>query len=133
MDIQTYFDDNIDIHHIFPQKWCNTQDIDPKRYDSVINKTALSARTNRIVGGNAPSVYLGRLQNNYGISEERMNEILISHVISPDLLRGDDFDAFYEERERALLDRIEGAMGKPLARDVAHQVTLEDEVGAGAA
>ena len=125
-----YFDDSIDIHHIFPQKWCVAERIEPKRFDSVINKTPLSARTNRVIGGNAPSVYLKRLEGAYGIPEGRMDEILRSHVIRPDALRGDDFDAFYNEREGALLDRIERAMGKPLARDmlVAEVADYEAEV-----
>ena len=129
-DIQMYFDDSIDIHHIFPQKWCVAERIEPKRFDSVINKTPLSARTNRVIGGNAPSVYLKRLEGAYGIPEGRMDEILRSHVIRPDALRGDDFDAFYNEREGALLDRIERAMGKPLARDmlVAEVADYEAEV-----
>jgi hypothetical protein len=131
-DLQMYFEDNLDIHHVFPQKWCLDNGIAPKRFDSVINKTALSAKTNRIIGGNAPSVYLGRLQNSYDIPETRMDEILRSHVINPELLRRDDFDSFYREREEALLDRIEGAMGKPLARDAAAQLAAQ-EAEAGAA
>jgi len=51
--LQMYFDDKIDIHHIFPQKYCKENGIDPKRCDCVINKTAISAKTNRIIGGNA--------------------------------------------------------------------------------
>lgn len=39
-------------------------------------------------------------------------------VINPSLLRSDDFESFFAEREVALLDRIESAMGKPLARDM---------------
>lgn len=127
-DLQMYFDDNIDIHHIFPQKWCRENKLDPKRYDSVINKTALSARTNRTIGGKAPSNYLTRLQKSYDISAERMDEILRSHVINPSLLRNDDFESFFAEREVALLDRIERAMGKPLARDMTMPEGVQDSV-----
>ena len=43
---QTFFDDHqIDIHHIFPERWCKDNDCDPATYNSVINKTAISART----------------------------------------------------------------------------------------
>ena len=38
------------------------QKIKPDVYDSIINKTPLSYRTNRIIGGSAPSEYLARLQ-----------------------------------------------------------------------
>ena len=47
-----------------------------------------------------------------------MDEILRSHVINPSLLRSDNFENFFAEREVALLDRIESAMGKLLARDM---------------
>ncbi len=126
-DSQMYFDDAIDIHHIFPQAWCRTNGVDARRCDSVINKTALSARTNRIVVGNAPSIYLERLRKNVGIREDRMNDILRSHVINSDALSSDDFNEFFNDRERALLDRIETAMGKPLAREmfVAQDATTE--------
>lgn len=84
--LQMYFDDKIDIHHIFPQKYCKENGIDPKRCDCVINKTAISAKTNRIIGGNAPSVYLERLKKHSGINDKRMDEILRSHAIEPDTL-----------------------------------------------
>jgi hypothetical protein len=46
-----------------------------------------------------------------------MNAILRSHAIDPDPMRADDFEAFFQARAHALLARIEGAMGKPVARD----------------
>jgi hypothetical protein len=61
-----YFDDKVDIHHIFPQAWCAGQNIDRRRYNSIINKTPLDAKTNRLIGGNAPSHYLARLQKKRG-------------------------------------------------------------------
>jgi len=115
--LQMYFDDRIDIHHIFPQAYCRKNGIDPKRCDCVINKTGISAKTNRIIGGNAPSDYLAKLKKRSGIDDERMDEILRSHVIDPDVLKADDFNDFFKKREEALLDRIEKAMGKPIARE----------------
>jgi hypothetical protein len=125
--LQMYFDDRIDIHHIFPQKYCQTNKIDPKKCDCVINKTGISAKTNRIIGGNAPSEYIAKLKKSTGIEDTRMDEILRSHVIDPDLLRNDDFNAFFKMREEALLDRIQNAMGKPIARE-AHEDGIEPEV-----
>ena len=61
-DLTVFFDEGVDIHHIFPQDWCETQKIDVKIYDTVINKTPLSYRTNRIIGGVAPSKYLAKLE-----------------------------------------------------------------------
>ncbi len=116
-DIQRYFDERIDVHHIFPQKWCRTQGIEPRRCDSVVNKTPLSSKTNRKIGGNPPSVYLAKIQDESEVSKEQMDKVLRSHVIDPAALRADDFDAFFIAREQELLNRIELAMGKPVAED----------------
>jgi hypothetical protein len=112
-----YFDDRIDIHHIFPQDWCKKHNIAAALCDSIVNKTPLSAKTNRILGGNAPSVYMPRIQRSAGIDNTRMEQILRSHVIEPTSFCTDNFPAFFQAREAALLVRIEQAMGKPIARD----------------
>lgn len=116
MDEQLYFDEKVDIHHIFPKTYCEKKGLDRKNWNSVINKTPLSARTNRIIGGNAPSVYLGRLESYNGMTPSRMNDILVSHVIDPAYLRADEFDRFISSRQEALLQRIEAATGKPISR-----------------
>ncbi|OUL19318.1 DUF262 domain-containing protein [Nostoc sp. 106C] len=117
IDTLKYFDESIDIHHIFPRSWCEKNGIKPENYDSAVNKTPLSSRTNKIIGGNAPSVYLSCLQDKAGISKERMDEILRSHVIDPIVLRVDNFEAFFQARQKALVNRIEKAMGKSLVLD----------------
>lgn len=115
VDAQMYFEESIDIHHIFPRDYCVKIGINPARYDSVVNKTPISARTNRIIGGNAPSVYLSALEKRGEIAPQRLDDILESHVIDPATLRSDDFDAFFTARYNALLDHIEAAMGKSIA------------------
>jgi hypothetical protein len=105
--------ENIDIHHIFPRAWCEKKGINKKIYDSAINKTPLSKRTNILIGGKAPSIYLNRLGDK-GITSERIDEILQSHVIDPLIIRADDFDTFFQTRKLALLDRIGKAMGKKI-------------------
>ena len=66
--------------------------------DSIINKTPLSYRTNRIIGGVAPSEYLAKLEKGNettpSIDRKRLNIYLTSHLINPALLRADSFDAF---------------------------------------
>lgn len=115
-DHTVFFGENVDIHHIFPQDWCKKQGIKPAVYDSVINKTPLSYRTNRIIGGIAPSEYLNKLeaggQSTPAINPERLDEHLKSHLINPQLLRNDKFSDFMEDRQKALLGLIEQAMGK---------------------
>ncbi len=118
IDLQTYFDESIDIHHIFPKDWCGRQGIDEGRCNCIVNKTPLSARTNRLIGGKAPSAYLARIEKSADIETHRMNQILRSHVISPEAMRVDRFEDFFEARQNALLERIEAAMGKPANRDV---------------
>ena len=114
---QTFFDDKIDIHHIFPEKWCNENNIPPAFYESIINKTAISARTNRIISGKAPSQYLIDLQQKEDIGAERMNDILHSHYIEPEHIRSDDFWNFYQSRAEKLINLIAEAMQKPIKFD----------------
>jgi len=117
VEAQTYFDENIDIHHIFPQAWCKKQgNITSKDYNSIINKTALSARTNRRLGGRPPSVYCKQILREAG-SPERMAEIFASHRIDGGFLARDDFWGFYRDRAARLLEMIEAAMGKRAAMD----------------
>ena len=114
---QTVFDDEIDIHHIFPRRWCETEEIEPGTYNSIINKTAISARTNRQIGGNAPSKYLPDLERTADIDPARMDEILASHRIASDTVRTDRFWDFHAARAEALLQRIEVATGKRITRE----------------
>jgi hypothetical protein len=77
-------------------------------------KTPLSAKTNRQIGGNSPSQYLGKIQKASGITPERMDQILQSHLVEPKATRKDGFDAFFAACTSAILDRIEAVMGKPV-------------------
>ena len=126
IDDQIANDNNIDIHHIFPKRWCENQDpkIERNFYDSIINKTAISARTNSLIGGRAPSAYLKRLVEKGDISESVMTEVLASHRIPIEALRKDDFKMFYEERAELLVDLVERAMGKEATKDFS--APLED-------
>lgn len=120
-DQTVFFDENVDIHHIFPEAWCKAQGIKPEIYNSIVNKTPLSARTNRILGGSAPSAYLARIEKggekNPPIEGVRLDQILASHEIDTHLLRADAFDAFTAARRERLLTLIEGAMGKAAVRE----------------
>ncbi len=111
----TWNEDNIDIHHIFPVHWCNVSDppIPSHLYQSIINKTPIDARTNRIIGGNAPSIYLRRLQGD--ITHSDLLEVLESHWIKPDLLSADLFADCFMDRGEEMLKLIGKAMGKPIS------------------
>lgn len=55
IDLASFFSQSLDIHHIFPKAWCASHQIDAGRRESIVNKTAISYSTNRIIGGKAPS------------------------------------------------------------------------------
>ncbi len=116
-DHTVFFGENVDIHHIFPKDWCKKKDIKSDVYDSIINKTPLSYRTNRIIGGSAPSEYLAKLQKGNEttppIDPERLEVYLESHLIDPSFLRSDRFDDFMVDRQKRLLELIAQATGKP--------------------
>ena len=106
----------LDIHHIFPRDWCEKQGIGKDRYDSVLNKTPISYKANRKIGGDAPSRYVPRLQGEkeVALNDSKMDELLASHALAPDLRRRDAFDDFAEDRRRRLSRLVEVAMGKPV-------------------
>jgi hypothetical protein len=122
-EVTRYFDESIDIHHIFPKAWCEMAGYDQAVYNSIVNKTPLTARTNRIVGGVAPSEYLGRLVRSAETAPEGVAERIRSHLADPDLMAADDFDAFFAARRVSLLAGISTTMGKPIFDDD----TLADE------
>jgi len=80
-----------------------------------VNKTPLFARTNRILGGHAPSVYLSRIECDDKVITEDLNTYINSHLINVEQLRTDNFDDYFAERAKALLDLISDAMGKAIA------------------
>jgi hypothetical protein len=107
-------DVKLDIHHIFPKKWCEgghhlrglrrdrQQDghlvqgePDDRRARALASTSRRSRRTRRSRLADAP-----------------MDAILRSHVINPALLRADEFEAFYAARKAVLLGLVEKAMGK---------------------
>lgn len=110
-----FFDENVDIHHIFPQDWCKKEGIAKGVYDSIINKTPLAAKTNRIIGGVAPSDYMSRIEKeNPELVPLAFDNRLRSHLVDPELLRADDFHAFMAARQQALVDLIASVIGKPV-------------------
>jgi hypothetical protein len=91
----------------------------------------LSARTNRIIGGVAPSEYLAKLesggQDASAVPTAALNASLVSHLIDVDSIRGDDFDGFMAARYERLIALIEGATGQRVYRDQVGEESLTDE------
>lgn len=131
VDTMTVFADAMDIHHIFPRSWCEKQvpPIPPGIYNSIVNKTALSKATNISIGGDAPSVYLARIEKKHGLSAAQLDDILRSHLIEPATLRADDFTGFYAARKAALAKLAEGAQGKPVPLDIGPLEGVADDEG----
>lgn len=113
-----YDNNNVDIHHIFPRKWCEDRGIDPGIYNSILNKTPLAASTNKSIGGRAPSKYLDTVERKAGITAAKIDEIIAGHEIDPVLLRADDFVGFYRDRMHRLVGLIELAIGKKTVDDI---------------
>ncbi len=85
------------------------------RCNSVIKKTPIYARTNRIIGGYAPSQYLSSLERYHAADPDQLNASLSSHQIDVDAIRADDFDTYFFKRQQSLLDLIEKATGKEVS------------------
>ena len=115
----------VDIHHIFPKKWCMTEKIDDLRRESIVNKTAISAVTNRKIGGQPPSKYLPKLQHEGETTQAELRKRVEQHHVDYDALVSDDFDGYFEARRKSLLLLISDAMGKVLP-ETATPVLPED-------
>jgi hypothetical protein len=126
-----FFDESVDIHHIFPKKWCEDHKKKPAEYDSIINKTPLSGRTNRIIGGVAPSEYLAKLETggteSPPIAPATLDACIRSHLIDPANLRSNSFEAFIADRQSQLLGLIEQATGQTIGRDAEAGVSADAE------
>jgi hypothetical protein len=119
--VTQYFDLAIDIHHIFPRAWCETQGIKPDVYNTILNKTPLTAQTNRIIQGHAPSLYLPALADSAGASQDAIEAHVATHAADPAFMLKDDFDGFTADRRARLLQLIGDAMGKRI------DLTLDDD------
>lgn len=115
MDFTFYNVNPVDIHHIFPQQYCIGKGYPRQRWNSVVNKTPISARTNRVVGGSAPSVYAKKIEKQGHVTAQDFDAYMSTHVVDVKLLRADDFDGFFVARAKGLISLISDAMGKPVA------------------
>ncbi|WP_161992778.1 GmrSD restriction endonuclease domain-containing protein [Aureimonas leprariae] len=111
-DTATIWQDAIDLHHVFPQSWCGKNGKPKDDFDCILNLTPLSANTNRYIArGDAPSVYLKRIEEQEKIGSETLDAILRTHMIEPSLLRSDDFEGFITDRKKKLSRLAADAMG----------------------
>jgi hypothetical protein len=109
---------DLDDHHIVPKSWGREHRLGDV-IDSIVNRTPLTADTNRrVINDRLPNAYLPGLIADNG--ESTVRAILESHFISPaafDILRRDpfgpdDFEAFLIERQRTIQEAIEDLLIK---------------------
>lgn len=118
LDKVQYVNLAVDIHHVFPKRWCDEHGIDDERRESIVNKTPLAAITNRAIGGAAPSAYLPVIERRADIGPARLDDLLRTHLVDPDALRADDFGSHFARRRDSLVQLVEKAIGKSVQRDV---------------
>ncbi|MGH3904794.1 MAG: hypothetical protein ACRDTE_11470 [Pseudonocardiaceae bacterium] len=106
----------VDIHHIFPQAWCEKHRVDARHRSSIANKTPLSRRASRSVSSRAPDTYLQVLERESDLPSDWLDDVVATHLIEPRYLRMSDFEKFFHTRSQALLTLIELAMGKEAFR-----------------
>ena len=115
MDFSTYSNEQIDIHHIFPKLYCIEQKYEKAKWNSIINKTPISASSNREIGGVAPSVYLSKLEKKGSVLSSDLDDYVETHLIDHDLLRNNRFQDFIIDRAKKLLSAIEQATGRTVS------------------
>ncbi len=107
--------EGIDMHHIFPKKFCDAQKISKDKCENISNKTLILAGTNKIIGGNPPSIYLEKIERKEKLSDEDLDEILEEHFIDAELCRADNFEAFLVDRAKKILNAVEELTGRPVS------------------
>ena len=114
MSLVHSIDSAIDIHHIFPEVYCKGENLDENKWNSIINKTPLSAITNRQIGGASPKSYSQKIMKEAGIDENELRRRVESNCIVYNYFIQNDFDNYFISRAKLLLDLIEKAMGKKI-------------------
>jgi hypothetical protein len=118
---------NLEDHHIYPKDYLRKnwgsvhQTLDSEiPIDCVINRTLIPKLTNVRVSNKPPSKYLNELATN----NVRLNDALLSHLLSHELLTGDydnAYDFFLDERAGLIMEAINRNildLRKSLLRDV---------------
>lgn len=125
MDFSTYSNEKIDIHHIFPKDYCVGKKYDRAKWNSIVNKTPISASSNREIGGVAPSTYLGKLEKKGSVLPSDLDGYVETHWINHSLLRNDEFQNFIVDRAKKLLSAIEAVTGRTISGKDSDEVQQE--------
>ncbi|MBK8027673.1 MAG: hypothetical protein IPK19_41410 [Chloroflexi bacterium] len=102
-------DSGIDDHHIFPNAYLNALGhYEQAEIDAIVNRTLIDSETNKRIGKNPPSQYLDKVASAWN-APAVLDEVLASHQLptgEASSLRGDDFNAFRQERAQYLYNLI---------------------------
>lgn len=112
MDFTNFTEQAVDIHHIFPRAYCEKMHYNRHKWNSIVNKTPITAHTNRTVGGSAPSAYLAKIEGEGRVAEDDLDKYLETHLVNVNALRNDDFDTYFISRAKSVIALISSAMGK---------------------
>ncbi len=92
-------------HHIFPRDFLKkSRNIAGDEANTIVNRTLIADSTNKKISNKSPSDYLDKV-----LPEGYKDSILASHLVYTDAhaaMEKDDYDAFRDARERALITKI---------------------------
>ncbi len=106
-----------DFYQVFPAGYCRAQGVDEQLADSVLNRTPLGKRTERVMESGAPKRYLSRLQSKAIMEDSEFDSVLATHELEPEYLLTSHWQAFFADRAERFIGMIEYAMDKPVVRD----------------
>ncbi len=115
--------DELDDHHIFPKKFLEDKNVN-KNVNSVLNKTLISASTNRSINKKSPAQYVQGMIERHG-DIDKVYDIFASHFISREMVQlllkvsnelseelvNEYFRTFIDLRNNMLLNQIHILVG----------------------
>ncbi|MFF7456804.1 DUF262 domain-containing protein [Kitasatospora sp. NPDC008115] len=105
---------SVDVRQIFPKTWINKEYGQKFPAGSIVNKTPLSYRAAQGISG-SPAAYLPSLVSASDMRPEWFDDVIATHLIDPETLHANDYERFYLNRSRQLVELVQGAMGKRTA------------------
>jgi hypothetical protein len=90
-----------EFHHIYPRAFLRTQTTDPDAVNALANFAFISAIDNKVLGGDAPSVYKQRM------AQDRLDDISDRAFLPPSTWN-DDYKTFSRERAALLTAAAKG-------------------------
>lgn len=113
-------------HHIFPRSWLRKNHTETNLdgsltalHNTIVNRTLISAETNRAISSKSPGDYL---HDDSIIAQDKVREILQRHFIddgSLQALEQNEYEQFLLQRQSAILTRIKALFnGMPRPREI---------------